>query len=56
MGVESWSINVSTPSLALPLQGGGDFTSTAVRISFRAANILEQFHSARIYFSSGDGS
>ncbi|MDD2915820.1 MAG: hypothetical protein PHP70_10945 [Gallionella sp.] len=24
MGVELWSINASTPSLALPLQGGGD--------------------------------
>jgi len=24
MGVEQWEFKVSTPSLALPLQGGGD--------------------------------
>jgi len=41
MGVELWDINVSTPSLALPLHGGGnvfakDFgfnTSTHYRLS-----------------------
>jgi len=30
MGVESWSASVSTPSLALPLQGGGDVAANGI--------------------------
>jgi hypothetical protein len=32
MGVEQWGIQVSTPSLALPLQGGGNIVANGLSV------------------------
>ncbi|MDO8988962.1 MAG: CheR family methyltransferase [Sideroxyarcus sp.] len=53
MGVELWNGNVSTPSLALPLQGGGDKTAST-QSTPSAPSAQDLLASARAFADRGD--